>query len=219
MRVPGITSAVVGSTTSGSTGSGDVATSNSGNGDPQAASPGDTDTYAASSAGAQPLSADDQALIAKLAARDREVRAHEAAHQAAGGGLVGGASFSYQHGPDGKSYAVGGEVSVDSGAASDPQATIAKMDQVKAAALAPAAPSGQDRAVAAQATAIQQQARAEVATQRQEAASATTSKADEKNPTGEAFKPTAGSPDTAAIKAYASASLPTRSGAVVDVSA
>ena len=97
------------------------------------------------------LSPEATALVAKLKARDLEVRAHEAAHLGAGGGVTkGGASFSYQHGPDGQSYAVGGEVQVDTSPVADnPQATVAKADAIRAAALAPADPSAQDLAVAA----------------------------------------------------------------------
>jgi hypothetical protein len=52
--------------------------------------------------------------VSKLAARDREVRTHEAAHFAAAGGLaVSGPHFSYERGPDGTLYAVGGEVQID----------------------------------------------------------------------------------------------------------
>src|SRR6056297_1068156 len=97
-------------------------------------------------------------------ARDREVRAHEAAHQAVGGQYAGAMSFTYQRGPDGAQYAVGGEVSIDlSPVQGDPQATIEKMRIVRAAAMAPAEPSGQDRAVAAQAMQIMLQAQSELA--------------------------------------------------------
>lgn len=91
---------------------------------------------------------------------DREVRAHEQAHVIAGGALVrGAASFGYATGPDGKLYAVSGEVSIDSSAVpDDPGATISKMMRVVAAALAPAQPSGQDRAVASAATKTQVEA-------------------------------------------------------------
>jgi len=91
---------------------------------------------------------------------DREVRAHEQAHVIAGGSLVrGAASFGYATGPDGKLYAVSGEVSIDSSAvADDPSATISKMMRVVSAALAPAQPSGQDRAVASAATKTQVEA-------------------------------------------------------------
>ena len=102
-------------------------------------------------------------VISQLQARDREVRAHEAAHQAVGGSLAGGASFSYQTGPDGKRYAIGGEVSVDLSTSDDPRETIARMAQVRAAALAPGSPSAQDRAVAASASAISAKAQMELA--------------------------------------------------------
>lgn len=111
----------------------------------------------------QQLSADDLRMIVGLQARDREVRAHEAAHQAAGGGAVGGASYTYQQGPDGRQYAVGGEVPVDmSTTGGKPAEVIAKMERVRAAALAPADPSGQDMSVAASAAAIEAQARQEL---------------------------------------------------------
>ena len=110
------------------------------------------------------LSEADKQQIEQLRVRDRQVRAHEQAHLSAAGGLAkGGASFSTQTGPDGKLYAVGGEVSVDTSSVSnDPEATIAKAQQVRRAALAPADPSAQDIAVAAQATIQEQDARAEL---------------------------------------------------------
>lgn len=113
----------------------------------------------------------DTRLIAQLARRDRDVREHEAAHQAAGGNLVGAARLDYQVGPDGHAYAVGGEVSVDVSAVSgDPAATIAKMERVRAAALAPADPSSQDVAVASEAEAIAADAQRQLAEQQRQAA-------------------------------------------------
>jgi hypothetical protein len=99
-----------------------------------------------------------------LKQRDREVRQHEQAHVAAGGAYVrGGASFSTQRGPDGRQYAVGGEVQIDTSAVpGDPAATIRKMQVVRSAALAPANPSAQDRSVAAQASSTENEARAEL---------------------------------------------------------
>jgi hypothetical protein len=99
------------------------------------------------------LSPEAAAQVAKLKARDASVRAHEEAHITAGAGVVkGGASFTYQEGPDGQSYAVGGEVSVDTAPVpGNPSATIAKADAIRAAALAPADPSGEDISVASQA--------------------------------------------------------------------
>jgi hypothetical protein len=104
--------------------------------------------------------------ISKLKARDREVRAHEAAHVAVGGSVVrSGARLSYTRGPDGVQYATGGEVSIDTSKASSPEATLAKAERIRRAALAPAQPSAQDRAIAAQAARMAMQARQEIAAQ------------------------------------------------------
>ena len=104
-------------------------------------------------------------MLESLQARDKLVRAHEAAHVAAGAGIVnGGAQFTLQRGPDGNMYAIGGEVSVDaSEVPNDPEATIAKARQIAAAALAPADPSPQDRAAAANARQMEANASAELA--------------------------------------------------------
>ena len=76
----------------------------------------------------QPLSKEEQAQVAKLKARDAEVRAHEQAHKNVGGQYAGAISYEFQKGPDGRSYAVGGEVPIDaSEIAGDPEATIEKM--------------------------------------------------------------------------------------------
>jgi hypothetical protein len=98
-------------------------------------------------------------VIAKLEARDTEVRVHEAAHMGAGGGIAGAVSFDYQVGPDGKAYAIGGEVPIDISSENDPKATQEKMQKVKAAALAPANPSPQDMKVAATASMIEMKAK------------------------------------------------------------
>lgn len=106
--------------------------------------------------------------IAKLEARDAEVRAHEAAHMAAGGAIAGAASFDYQIGPDGKAYAVGGEVAIDISPERDPKATQAKMQRVRAAALAPASPSPQDIKVAATASMMEMKAKMDELTEKSE---------------------------------------------------
>ncbi len=105
-------------------------------------------------------------VISQLKSRDQEVRAHEAAHAAVGGAFTGSPNFSYEQGPDGKRYAVGGEVSVDlSSVKGDPSATIAKMQKVHAAALAPVHPSIQDTRVASTATQMILQAQSELLTE------------------------------------------------------
>lgn len=113
--------------------------------------------------------------IRKLEARDAEVRAHEQAHAAAGGAHTGAPNYKTERGPDGRTYAVDGEVAVDvSAVAGDPQATLLKMQQVKRAALAPANPSAADRAVASKATARAAAASREIAQQRTTQAEAAT---------------------------------------------
>jgi hypothetical protein len=94
----------------------------------------------------------DERVISQLQQRDKEVRAHELAHATAGGAVTGSPSYTFATGPDGKKYAVGGEVAVDlSSMPGDPKATIVKMQRVHAAALAPVNPSAQDSRVAASA--------------------------------------------------------------------
>lgn len=109
------------------------------------------------------LSKEQKAQIDRLKKTDQEVRAHESAHKNVGGQFAGSASYSYTVGPDGKRYATGGEVPIDIAPIKDnPEATIAKLDVVISAALAPAKPSSQDRKVAAAAVAARNQARAEL---------------------------------------------------------
>ena len=121
---------------------------------------------AAAAVGGAAATNDPQAAkeLAQLKAADVAVRAHEAAHVAAGGGLVrGGATFTYETGPDGRQYAVAGEVQIDTAPVrGDPEATIQKMATVRAAALAPSDPSATDRAVAASAAQQALAARAEL---------------------------------------------------------
>ncbi len=107
----------------------------------------------------------DAAQIEELKARDTEVRVHEQAHASIGGQYAGSPSYEYQRGPDGQNYAVGGEVQIDvAEVEGDPQATIEKMQTVRAAALAPAEPSSADRAIAADATQKLAAAQAELTT-------------------------------------------------------
>lgn len=117
---------------------------------------------------ARKLTPEDKRVVTRLAARDTEVRAHESAHQAAASGLGGAASFSYETGPDGRSYAVGGEVPVSLRPGRTPEETIANAQTVRSAALAPADPSAQDLAVAAQATQMEAEARQQQVRERAE---------------------------------------------------
>lgn len=116
------------------------------------------------------LTEEEQREVEELRARDREVRAHEQAHIAAGGRYVTrAASYEYTVGPDGQQYAVAGEVSIDtSEVPDDPRATIEKGMTVIRAALAPVDPSPQDQRVAAEARAMVAQAQSDLLKQQRE---------------------------------------------------
>ncbi len=123
--------------------------------------------YQRAGSGASELTPEQQQEVNRLKAIDRKVRAHEQAHMAAGGGLAGGASFQFVRGPDGRQYAVAGEVSISLSSGQTPESTIARARQVQAAALAPIDPSSQDRSVAAAAAQMESQARAELSRMKQ----------------------------------------------------
>lgn len=143
----------------------------------------------------KPLTDEEKKQIHELEKRDREVRAHEAAHQAASGGNArGGASYEYQAGPDGKQYAIGGHVDIDvSPVQGNPRATLQKAMTVQRAALAPADPSGQDRAVAAAAAQMAIEAQKEMA--KGKGAEGEESGADADGPDAAGMAPAEPSPD------------------------
>lgn len=117
--------------------------------------------------GPNDLTPEEQQVVEKLKRRDAEVRAHEQAHASAGGQYAGSPKYDFQRGPDGRNYAIGGEVAIDvSPIEGNPEATIRKMDVVKRAALAPAQPSAQDRSVAQQAEQQRLEAQQELREQR-----------------------------------------------------
>lgn len=108
------------------------------------------------------LSMEEQRIVTELQAADTNVRAHEAAHMAAGGGLTSPASYTYERGPDNKMYAVAGEVGISTGEGNTPQESLNKAQTIRRAALAPADPSPQDLKVAAQAASMEMSARAQI---------------------------------------------------------
>lgn len=124
----------------------------------------DSDKKLDTSKAIEELSQGERIELSELQSRDTEVRAHEAAHISAGGSAVsGGASFTYQKGPNGKMYAIGGEVPISLGGGNTPDEKIANAKAVKAGALAPASPSPQDLKVASSAAMLEAQALAQKA--------------------------------------------------------
>ena len=115
------------------------------------------------------LEPDEADYVRELERIDRNVKAHESAHIAAGAGVVtGGASYSYTRGPDGRMYATAGEVPISMQKGDTPQETIQNARKIVAAAMAPADPSPQDYKVAASAMQMESQARVEMAQESQE---------------------------------------------------
>ena len=100
--------------------------------------------------------------ISKLKQIDTHVKNHEAAHKSVGGSFAGSPSYKYVIGPDGKKYAVAGEVPIIIKKGKTPEETIENMEIVKAAALAPSDPSSQDLKVVAKAEAIENKARMKI---------------------------------------------------------
>ncbi len=116
------------------------------------------------------LTAEQRQQVDELKQVDREVRAHEQAHLSRAGAYAAGApSFTYTTGPDGKQYAVAGEVKIDTSPEADPEATLRKAEAIRAAASAPSEPSSQDRMVAAQASRMASEAQQELADERSDA--------------------------------------------------
>jgi len=105
-----------------------------------------------------------KAELERLKERDKEVKQHEEAHKRAAAGLLAvGPTYEYQVGPDGKKYAVSGDVQIDiAEVKGNPEATLRKAQQIKRAALAPENPSPQDKKIAAKATEMELKAKLEL---------------------------------------------------------
>ena len=150
----------------GATGQGRVADKSRQDEDQRRAADGGKSTDSKKAGNGEALSEEESRRVDELAARDREVRAHEMAHMTAGAGLVlSGPGYTMETGPDGKRYAVGGEVQIDTSPADMPEDTVNKARQIIAAAMAPAEPSAQDQQVAAQARQMLSEAQMEVSRQ------------------------------------------------------
>ncbi|MBX2829736.1 MAG: hypothetical protein KTR23_00940 [Rhodospirillales bacterium] len=94
----------------------------------------------------------EKAVVSQLQARDSAVRQEEEAHAAAAGPYGSAPQYTYQIGPDGNAYAIGGHVDVSvslSGSAEDRDRALATLQN---AALAPNAPSGADMSAFRQAS-------------------------------------------------------------------
>lgn len=95
------------------------------------------------------LSDRDRAEVAELQARDGAVRREEQAHAAAAGALAGPIQYDYRTGPDGRRYAVGGQVPIRDAVASSPEAAARAGGKLAAAAMSAQSPSAADYQAAA----------------------------------------------------------------------
>jgi hypothetical protein len=94
----------------------------------------------------------EEAVVNQLRARDSAVRQEEKAHAAAAGQYGSAPQYTYQIGPDGNAYAIGGHVDVSvslSGSADDRDRALATLQN---AALTPNSPSGADMSAFRQAS-------------------------------------------------------------------
>lgn len=88
-------------------------------------------------------------VLEKFKNKDAEIRTHEQVH-ASIGHTTAPISYSYQQGPDGKMYAVGGSVRLETSIPDDPKAAAFKLDMLQKAASAPSHTSGADNTIASQ---------------------------------------------------------------------
>ena len=118
-------------------------------------------------AGKTELTPEELRRIAELKRIDASVRAHEQAHINVGRDLItSGPNYEYTYGPDGKRYAVGGEVGIDTSPEREPEANIDKGQRIQDTALAPADPSPQDYRVAATGKQLEDQGRRDLRAER-----------------------------------------------------
>jgi len=95
------------------------------------------------------LNDQERTQLRELQNRDAEVRIHEAQHFRAAGGLAKGTpNYTYQQGPDGQFYAVGGNVQLQTSRGSDPEQAKRDAQSFSNAAQAPGDASAQDISVA-----------------------------------------------------------------------
>ncbi|RYA23007.1 hypothetical protein CRU96_10280 [Malaciobacter halophilus] len=90
---------------------------------------------------------DYQRVLDKFENLDSKTRSHEQLH-ASLAHTKGAISYNYQMGPDGKLYATGGHVRLDTSIPKDEAAAIAKLDKLQKASAAPDGLSSADASIA-----------------------------------------------------------------------
>lgn len=90
-------------------------------------------------------------VLEKFKKSDSNIKAHEQSH-AAGANTTSPIKYSYQTGPDGKLYAVGGEVRLDTSIPKDPNEASFKLSKLQSAASVSDGMSSADSNIAIQAS-------------------------------------------------------------------
>lgn len=90
---------------------------------------------------------DYQRVLEKFKRLDSQTKAHEQQH-ASLADTKGAISYNYQMGPDGKLYATGGHVRLDTSLPQDKDAALAKLDRLSKSAGAPSELSSADASIA-----------------------------------------------------------------------
>ena len=119
--------------------------------------------------GAEDFSTEEQQELRDLERRDLQVRTRDMAFIAAAGGAAGSYSLQYETGPDGRRYAVGADIKLDTSEGATPEQTLAKARALRAATMGARADSSNDASAAAKAVRMEAEARAEIARERGEA--------------------------------------------------
>lgn len=111
------------------------------------------------------LSIKEKLEVKQLEQTERSVREHERTHMRAARDLaMSGPNFQYEVGPDGRKYAVHGEVNIDASVTmEDPSDTIDKALKIQRAAMAPSDPSSKDMRAAARARIVEAKAHRQLA--------------------------------------------------------
>ena len=93
---------------------------------------------------------DYERVVKRFEDADTQIRTHEQTHSATSN-IVSTPQYDYQTGPDGKLYATGGEVRVDTSIPKDEKAAQAKLDEIEDTSSAPNNLSSADAQISRQA--------------------------------------------------------------------
>ena len=94
------------------------------------------------------LSDEEKRVVEALRRRDAAVRREEEAHAAVAGKYGSPPVYTYERGPDGRLYRVGGAVAINATVSGDPEELRRAGSRITAAAFAPVRPSSADRSAA-----------------------------------------------------------------------